>query len=208
MDFTVTIPAPERDIGDRRPDKCEWCGSLGFNIHGRALRAVKSPGAPPIEVVRYICKRCRRTTRMYPAGIDSTRQSHSLRKASVLAYWLGMPYQSVQTLAKFLGAPLSKATIWANARDAGLLSDRHRVRADPGTVEVRPDSMGVFVRFAVRRRWVSMSVATCHGGAIIFTIGSIQPEAARLMHRRAVEAGRRLRLTVARSEDESSAKRA
>lgn len=208
MDFTVTIPAPEREIGDRRPEKCEWCGSLGFNIHGRALRNVKSPGAPPIEVVRYICKRCRRTTRVYPSGIDSTRQSHSLRKASVLAYWLGMPYQSVQTLASLLGAPLSKATIWANARDAGLLSDRHRVRADPGTIEVKPDTVGVFVRFSVRRRWVNISIATCPGGTILFTVGSVQPEAARMMHRRAVEASRRLRLTVARSEDQAAEKHA
>ena len=59
MDIAVRIPAPVVALDDRRPERCERCGSHGFNLHQRATKALKDPLRPRADVVRFICMRCR-----------------------------------------------------------------------------------------------------------------------------------------------------
>ena len=137
MDIAVRIPTPVVEHDGRRPERCDRCGSQGFNLHQRATKALKDPLTLRADVIRFICKRCRKTTRLYPPGVDSARQTVALRQASVLLYWLGLSYDGIRELLGHLGCPLSKATVWANVRASGLLGNRHRLRADPGTLPFR-----------------------------------------------------------------------
>ncbi|MDP8924110.1 MAG: hypothetical protein M3O34_14675 [Chloroflexota bacterium] len=66
----------------------------------------------------------KKTTRLYPDGVDSARQTVALRQVSVLLYWLGLSYDGIRKFLGHLNCPLSKATIWANVRASGLLGNR------------------------------------------------------------------------------------
>src|SRR5919112_5585636 len=150
MNIAVKIPTPVVEHDGRRPERCDRCGSQGFNLHQRASKALKDPLMLRADVIRFICKRCRKTTRLYPVGVDSARQTVALRQASVLLYWLGLSYDGIRELLGHLGCPLSKATVWANVRASGLLGNRHRLRADSETLVVRPRPDGVVAQLQLK----------------------------------------------------------
>jgi len=194
MDIAVTFRAPGGGLEGQRPDRCERCGSQGFNLHQHATKALKDPATARAPVVRFICKRCRKTMRLYPSGVDAARQTIGLRQVSVLLYWLGLSYDGIREHLGHLGCPLSKATVWANVRASGLLGDRRRLRADPGTLVVQPRSDGATARFLVKGRAVTVRLARGGPGEMVLWVGALQPEAAQLMHRRTREGARRLGL--------------
>jgi hypothetical protein len=200
MDITVRIPTPVVEHDGRRPERCDRCGSQGFNLHQRATKSLKHPLLPRAAVVRFICKRCRKTTRMYPAGVDSARQTVALRQVSVLLYWLGLSYDGIREMLGHLDCPLSKATVWANVRASGLLGNRHRLRADAGSLAVQARPHGAAARMALRGRSATLRVESASDGDLLLTVGAVQPEAARLLQRRVEEATRRLGLAVEASE--------
>ena len=195
MDIAVKIPTPAVEHDGRRPERCDRCGSQGFNLHQRATKALKDPLALRADVVRFICKRCRKTTRLYPVGVDGARQTVALRQASVLLYWLGLSYDGIRELLGLLGCPLSKATVWANVRASGLLGNRHRLRADPGTLVIQRQPDGASARMLLRGRTASISLVGA-GDELHLIVSAIQPDAARLFLRRIEEATRRLGLSV------------
>lgn len=193
MDIAVRIPTPVVEHDGRRPERCDRCGSQGFNLHQRATKALKDPLTPRASVVRFICKRCRKTTRLYPPGVDSARQTVALRQTSVLLYWLGLSYDGIHELLGHLDCPLSKATVWANVRASGLLGNRHRLRADPGTLVIQARPNGAAARLMLRGRPTTIRLEST-AGELQLVAGSIQPEVARLLQRRVEEAARRLGL--------------
>jgi hypothetical protein len=196
MEIAVAIPPPVVALNGRRPGRCERCGSQGFNLHQHATKSLKDPAVLSAPVQRYICKRCRKTTRLYPAGVDGGRQTVALRQVSVMLYWLGLSYDGIREFLGYLGCPLSKATVWANVRSAGLLGSRNRLRADAGSLvtQRRPD--GAAARFHLKGRAVTLRLAREADGGLTIWVGSLQPDAARLLHRRTLEAARRLGLTA------------
>ncbi len=196
MDIAVSIPTPVVEHDGRRPERCDRCGSQGFNLHQRASKALKDPILLRADVIRFICKRCRKTTRLYPVGVDSARQTVALRQASVLLYWLGLSYDGIRELLGHLGCPLSKATVWANVRASGLLGNRHRLRADPGSLVVQARPNGAAARMLLRGRAVSISLEGV-AGELLLGVSTLQPDAARLFQRRLEEATRRLGLKTA-----------
>jgi hypothetical protein len=193
MDIAVRIPTPVVEHDGRRPERCDRCGSQGFNLHQRATKALKDPLTLRADVIRFICKRCRKTTRLYPPGVDSARQTVALRQASVLLYWLGLSYDGIRELLGHLGCPLSKATVWANVRASGLLGNRHRLRADPGTLAIQGRPHGGVAKMLLRGRTATISLEGI-AGELVLSVSAIQPEAGRLLQRRIEEATRRLGL--------------
>jgi hypothetical protein len=199
MDIAVRVPAPVAEHDGRRPERCDRCGSQGFNLHQRATKALKDPRTLRADVIRFICKRCRKTTRLYPPGVDSARQTIALRHASVLLYWLGLSYDGIRELLGHLGCPLSKATVWANVRSSGLLGNRHRLRADPGTLTIQARPNGAAARMLLRGRAATISLES-GAGDLHLVVSTIQPEAGRLLQRRLEEATRRLDLRTVTPE--------
>lgn len=194
MNIAVTIPAPAIEPNDRRPDSCGRCGAKTFNVHQHATKSVKDPARLQAPIIRYICKGCRKTTRLYPDGVDAARQTVALRQASVMLYWLGLSYDGIRDYLDHLGCPLSKATVWANVRASGMLGSRHRLRADAGSLVTQPRPDGAAARFLLNGREVTVRLSCAVPDELVIWAGALQPETARLVHRRAVEAARRLGL--------------
>ena len=194
MDIVIAIAAPAAGPSTRRPEQCERCGSHGFNLHQRATKALKDPLMPRAPVLRFICKRCRKTTRLYPEGIDGAQQTIALRQASAVLYWLGLSYDGVREYLGRFGCPLSKATVWANVRSTGLLGNGHRLRAEPGSLTIQEGSNGPVARLRVRGRPYSMALASSAANELTITVSTQQPDMARLLQRRLLEVARRLGL--------------
>src|SRR4051794_2568143 len=166
MDITVRIPTPVVEHDGRRPERCDRCGSQGFNLHQRASKSLKHPLLPRAAVVRFICKRCRKTTRLYPTGVDSARQTVALRQVSVMLYWLGLSYDGIREMLAHLDCPLSKATVWANVRASGLLGNRHRLRADAGTLIVQARPRGAAAKMTLRGRPAAVQIESGGDGEL------------------------------------------
>ncbi len=194
MEIAVAIPAPAVASPERRPERCERCGSRGFNLHQRATKALKDPLMPRVPILRFICKRCRKTTRLYPEGIDGGHQTVALRQASVVLYWLGLSYDGVREYLGRFGCSLSKATVWANVRSTGLLSNRHRLRAEPASLIIQEGPNGPVARLRVRGGPYSMALVPNASHALTITVSTQQPELARLLQCRLLEVARRLGL--------------
>ena len=194
MDIAIAIPAPAVESPDRRPERGERCGSQGFNVHQRATKALKDPLTASAPVLRFICKRCRKTTRLYPAGVDSAHQTVALRHTSVVLYWLGLSYDGVRDYLGRFGCPLSKATVWSNVRASGLLGNRHRLRADPGSLIIQEGSKGPTARLRVRGRAYALALTPGVPNELTVTVTVHQPEMARVLGRRVLEVTRRLGL--------------
>jgi hypothetical protein len=150
-------------------------------------------------VVRFICKRCRKTTRVYPEGVDAARQTVALRHATVLLYWLGLSYDGIRDVLGCLGCPLSKATVWANVGASGLLGKRLRLRADPLSLAVQPHPGGATARLRYRDRPASVQLLRNASGGLLLTVRAAESEATRLA-RRLREATHRLGLHITTSE--------
>ena len=194
MATAVTIRTPASSLGDRRPTRCERCGSQGFNLHQHATKTVKDPARPRASVVRYICKRCRKTIRLYPDGVDSTRQTAAVRQASVILYWLGLSYDGIREYLGRLDCPLSKATVWSNVRESGVLGSRRRLRADAGTLAIQGAQDGVTARFDLKGRAITLGLSRGNPDELVLWVDALHPDAARLVGRRMHEVARKLRL--------------
>lgn len=109
----MLLPPVEEDAGEP-PTSCPLCGSQGFNVHQRSWKLVKDLGPAQALVVRYRCKRCGHTRRIYPAGAGAGRQSAALRRLSVLLYCAGLSYRAVGRALRDLDCPLSLTTIRRN----------------------------------------------------------------------------------------------
>src|SRR3954469_9764504 len=119
-----------------------------------------------------------------------------------MLYWLGLSYDGIRELLGHLGCPLSKATVWANVRASGLLGNRNRLRADPGSLAIQARPNGGLARMLLRGRTATISLDG-GSGELVLTVSAIQPEASRLLQRRIEEATRRLGLeTVSASLQE------
>ncbi|MFN8521492.1 MAG: hypothetical protein U0821_00110 [Chloroflexota bacterium] len=196
MEIAVVFRAPVANIDERRPSRCAHCGSYGFNIHQHATKSLKGPGSASAQVVRFICKRCRRTVRLYPDGVDAARQSTLLRRLSAMLYWLGLPYDGVREVLMELGCPLSKATVWANVRALGLINDRFRLRADPGTLKVYARPNGASVVYALRGCPARIKLAVMPPDGLTLWFDTPQPDGSARLHERVCDIARRLELEV------------
>lgn len=196
MQFAIAVPAAVPALADQRPERCQRCGSPGFNLHQRATTTLKDPLALRAPVLRFICKRRRKTTRLYPKGVDGAHQTVAMRQASVVLYWLGLSYDGVREYLGRFGCPLSKATVWANVRWTGLVGHRHRLRSDSGSLLVQEGPGGPVARLRVRGRSYSLALEPSAASELTILAMAHQPETARILYRRVVEVARRLRLQV------------
>lgn len=133
---------------------CPHCGCRGFHRHQRTPKRVKDQRRQTVSSRRYLCKGCRRSIRLYPAGVSARRQSEAIRALSVVLYRLGLSYRNVQQVLGEWACPLGAATIWQNVQglDAAVRGQARRgrvtaeVESAPGQISFPADGPSTFLR--------------------------------------------------------------
>ena len=173
----VVIRVPLAPVGEQpareRPDVCQQCGSMGFNVHQHTLRTVRDPHIKHVEIARYVCKRCGSTIRMYPSGIGPQRQSKAIKQICSMLYCMGLTYRNVQQVLSAIGCPLSMTTIREDVLRACAVDQAmrpferlHLKPIEPGRFTGPDGSINVrLIGSAPGRRWLEIEVQERDGGA-------------------------------------------
>ncbi|GEM_PF-1568733 len=120
------------------PDRvCPRCGNRWLAIHQTTSKTILDIELRSVPVVRYRCYECHTVARLYPSGIDKTRQSLRLKELTVALYCIGLTYPVIHRILVDLGCPLSMTSIRHNvilayaSQQPGLPEERERMRLAP-----------------------------------------------------------------------------
>lgn len=166
----------------RLPTECPWrarhnrkqkCGGTRFKAHQRHCRKpIRDTRHRQVVAQRYVCLKCHRTFRVYPAGVSHAHHSDTLKGLSILLYVLGLSYQGVSDLLDSLEFFLSKTTVFNNVQAAGERAIRLRrqwVAQQTGQIQV----LGIdctHLRCAGRERIVAVATAILTGQPLTFDL--------------------------------------
>jgi transposase-like protein len=106
---------------------------------------------------RYGCRRCGRTFRVYPLGVNQDQTSKRLKGLAVLLYLLGLSYGAVALVLEALGHPLGKTAVYQAVQTAGERVPGLRHQA----VQVKPwQALGVdLTRVKCGGAWLTVGVS-------------------------------------------------
>ena len=106
------------------------CQGTHFRLHQDVAKPVRDTVYEQVTAHRYECLRCRRTFRVYPAGVTPAHVSLRVKGLAVMLYLLGLSYGAASILLEALGVYLCKSRVYdavqaAAQRVPGL--KRHKV---------------------------------------------------------------------------------
>ena len=132
----ILFPSVGDQPVDSQPLACPRCGCRGFHWHQQTSKRVNDQRRQTVASMRYLCKSCGRSVRLYPPGVSTRRQSEAVRGLSVVLYRLGLSYRNIQKILAAWECPLGPATIWQNVHglEAAARGPRRRGRVTIETV--------------------------------------------------------------------------
>ena len=194
MDIAVRIPAPVVEHDGRRPERCDRCGSQGFNLHQRATKALKDP-----------LTLARRRDPLHLQALPQDDPTVSARRGLRPPDRRAPPGQRAALLARALVRRHPRAS--RPPRLPALARRRSGRTSGPAACSATAIACApTRARFRSRRdRTGPWRGCSCAGGRLRsawrvgtgelhLVVSAIQPEAARLLQRRLEEATRRLDL--------------
>ena len=131
----VLFPSIGSEPDQAEVPPCLHCGCQGFHRHQRTSKLIKDQRRRTVYSMRYLCKGCGRSVRLYPPGVSARRQSDAIRGLSVALYRLGLSHRSVQKVLTRWECPIGVTTIWENVRSLDAV-DRGPARRGRVTIEV------------------------------------------------------------------------
>lgn len=134
----LIFPAVGEETEGAPPTACPHCGCRGFHRHQRTPKRIKDQRCQSVASMRYLCKGCGRSIRLYPPGVSARRQSEATRGLSVVLYRLGLSYRNIQRVLTDWRCPLGAATIWQNVHSLGA-AERSLVRRG-GRITIETDT--------------------------------------------------------------------
>jgi hypothetical protein len=130
MRLRLILPQVEPTVRSL-PVSCpyEGCEGIHFRHHQEVAKALRDTVYPEVMAHRYQCLRCKRTFRVYPAGVTKAQTSQRVQGLAVLLYLLGLSYGAVSLVLEALGAYLCKSRVYdvvqaAAERVPGLKRER------------------------------------------------------------------------------------
>jgi len=88
------------------------CQGTHFRLHQDVAKPVRDTVYEQVTAHRYGCLRCRRTFRVYPAGVTPAHVSLRVKGLAVMLYLLGLSYGAASILLEALGVYLCKSRIY------------------------------------------------------------------------------------------------
>lgn len=86
--------------------------SKQVRLHQPVSKSLRDTVYQQVEVHRHRCLKCKRTFRVYPAGVSHAHSSDRVKGLAVMLYLLGLSYGAVSLALESLGVPLSKTRVY------------------------------------------------------------------------------------------------
>jgi len=152
----------------KEPEICQYegCGGKRFKAHGKKgeEKPVRDLKYEEVKSYRYKCMKCRRTFRVYPAGVSQAEQSDQLKGISVLLYVLGLSYGGVADFLMALGVAIGKTTVYLNVQTAGVKSrSRQQEKVKRGGKRGAIGTDGTYVKIKGEKVGVQVVVDDANG---------------------------------------------
>jgi hypothetical protein len=159
MRLEMHLPTVEPD-DIREPTLCPYakCGGRHFRQHQIVAKPVRDTVYEMVNARRYACRRCHRTFRVYPTGVNRAPTSQRVKGLAVMLYLLGLSYGATALALEALGAYMCKSQVYAAVQAAakqvpGL--KRRQVFAGVQTPAVGADVTSV----KCRGKWLSLGLS-------------------------------------------------
>jgi transposase-like protein len=119
MRLELRLPTVEPDE-IRAPTRCPYpkCGGRHFRQHQWVAKPVRDTVYDRVTARRYQCRRCRRTFRVYPTGVNRAATSQRVKGLAVLLYLLGLSYGATALALEALGAYVCKSQVYEAVQSA------------------------------------------------------------------------------------------
>jgi transposase-like protein len=93
------------------PTECPYpkCGGRHFRQHQLVAKPLRDTVYDGVTARRYQCRRCGRTFRVYPTGVNRASTSQRVKGLAVMLYLLGLSYGAVALALEALGVYLCKS---------------------------------------------------------------------------------------------------
>ena len=195
MRIQVQLPEVKPDI-TTIPTECphQDCTGCYFKPHGvkGETKAVRDFKQDTVTSYRWKCMTCKRTFRVYPAGVSGSQQSNRLKAVSVLLYVLGLSYGGAADFLVAFGQPIGKTTIYENVQAAGMQSrQRQQQGGDEGQSCAVIGSDGTYIKIKGVKVGIQVVVNDSTEELLGLTLTSSEnsPEAAEMVREIAEKVG-------------------
>ena len=120
MRLNLILPVVDPEKRDK-PKECahEGCKGKQFKPKQEVEKRVRDSEYSAVKAMRYECKRCGRTFRVYPQGVQSSQLSQRVKGIGVMLYILGLSYGAVALMMEALGIYMSKSSVYRAVQATG-----------------------------------------------------------------------------------------
>jgi hypothetical protein len=156
------------------------CQGTHFRLHQDVAKPVRDTVYEQVTAQRHECLRCRRTFRVYPAGVTPAHVSLRVKGLAVMLYLLGLSYGAASILLEALGVYLCKSRVYdavqaAAQRVPGL--KRHKVFE-----EVRTSALGGDVTSVkCNGHWLPLGLTVDDLTGLVLTVDELSGEDAQTL---------------------------
>src|SRR5258708_28349485 len=92
------------------PSKCAYadCTSQQVRLHQPVSKALRDTVHHQVQAHRYRCLKCKRTFRVYPAGVTHAQSSDRVKGLAVILYLFGLSHGTGSLALRSPGVPRSQ----------------------------------------------------------------------------------------------------
>ena len=113
MRLELRLPTVEpNEMSEPRLCPYPKCGGRHFRQHQVVAKPLRDTVYTAVTAHRYQCRRCRRTFRVYPTGVNHAPTSQRVKGLAVMLYVLGLSYGAVALALEALGVYLCKSQVY------------------------------------------------------------------------------------------------
>jgi len=164
------------------PTACPYedCEGTHFRLHQEVPKPVRDTVYEQVTAHRYKCLRCRRTFRVYPAGVTSAHVSLRVKGLAVMLYLLGLSYGAASILLEALGVYLSKSRVYDAVQAAAQQVPGLRQRKVFEAVRT-PALGGDVTSVKCNGRWLPLGLTVDDVTGLVLTVDGLSGEDAQTL---------------------------
>ncbi len=159
------------------PSKCTYadCTSQQVRLHQPVSKALRDTVHHQVQVHRYRCLKCKRTFRVYPAGVTHAQSSDRVKGLAVMLYLLGLSYGAVSLALESLGVPLCKTQVYQTVQAAATrIPDLKREQVFQG---LKTKALGGdLTRVKCAGQWLHLGLSVDALTGLVLTIDELAAE--------------------------------